>query len=94
MSLTIDTTPEIESRLQVDAAQHGMNTAEYTLNLLQRFYSPLQKPLITDAERTADWQRLLSFAGSVDSGDPHSADNDRIDADLAGEYANTHEDRA
>jgi hypothetical protein len=34
------------------------------------------------------WRR---FAGSVQSGDPHSADNDRIDADLAREYGATHE---
>jgi hypothetical protein len=28
----------------------------------------------------------------VASGDPHSADNERIDAHLAGEYGSTHED--
>ncbi|MCY3023327.1 MAG: hypothetical protein NTW87_30480 [Planctomycetota bacterium] len=32
------------------------------------------------------------FIGAVNSGDPHSADNDRIDADLAREYENTHEE--
>lgn len=30
----------------------------------------------------------------MDSGDPNSADNERIDADLAREYGNDHEDRA
>ena len=30
---------------------------------------------------------VRSFFGIWDSGDPHSADNDRIDADLAREYA-------
>ena len=34
------------------------------------------------------WRR---YAGAIHSGDPHSADNDRIDADLAREYLNTHE---
>ncbi|HKS08539.1 MAG TPA: DUF2281 domain-containing protein [Pyrinomonadaceae bacterium] len=32
-----------------------------------------------------------SFFGVWDSGDPHSADNDRIDNDLAREFASPHE---
>lgn len=36
----------------------------------------------------ADWR---GFAGAVDSGDPRSSDNDRIDADLAREYGSTRE---
>jgi hypothetical protein len=34
---------------------------------------------------------VRSFFGIWDSGDPSSANNDRIDADLAREYANSHE---
>ena len=34
---------------------------------------------------------VRSFFGVWDSGDPRSADNDRIDADLAREYASSHE---
>jgi len=34
---------------------------------------------------------VSSFFGIWDSGDPHSADNDRIDADLAREYAGSPE---
>ena len=34
---------------------------------------------------------VRSFFGIWDSGDPHSADNDRIDADLAREYAGSPE---
>jgi hypothetical protein len=33
---------------------------------------------------------VRSLFGSWDSGDPHSADNDRIDSDLADEYENSH----
>ncbi len=36
----------------------------------------------------ADWRR---FSGIIDSGDPRSSDNDRIDADLAGEYGSPRE---
>lgn len=34
---------------------------------------------------------VRSFFGLWDSGDPRSADNDRIDADLVREYASSHE---
>ena len=34
---------------------------------------------------------VRSFFGIWDSGDPRSGDNDGIDADLAHEYANSHE---
>lgn len=34
---------------------------------------------------------VRSFFGIWDSGDSHSADNDRIDADLAREYTSSHE---
>jgi hypothetical protein len=33
---------------------------------------------------------VSSFFGIWDSGDAHSADNDRIDRDLTHEYTNTH----
>jgi hypothetical protein len=35
--------------------------------------------------------RLHRFAGAIDSGDPHSSDNDRIDADLARAYGATND---
>jgi hypothetical protein len=35
---------------------------------------------------------LEQFFGCWDSGDENSADNERIDADLAREYASTHDD--
>jgi len=35
---------------------------------------------------------ITKFFGTFDSGDPNSADNERIDADLARAYADNHED--
>jgi hypothetical protein len=46
----------------------------------------------TDEDERITLARLLPFCGAVSSGDPHSADNDRIDADLAAEYAATHDE--
>lgn len=46
-------------------------------------------PVSGDASDAGD--RLRRFAGSVNGGDPRSADNDRIDADLARAYEATHD---
>ncbi|HZN68894.1 MAG TPA: hypothetical protein VFB66_26680 [Tepidisphaeraceae bacterium] len=46
---------------------------------------PLKRPATADPQ---SWDRLLRHMGAVDSGDPHAADNERIDTDLAREYGN------
>lgn len=43
---------------------------------------PEATPPVDPGRPVADWRR---FAGAIDSGDPRSSDNDRIDVDLAGE---------
>lgn len=59
---------------------------------ITRFFGAWDSAESLSAEERAQAKaRLKSFAGAVNSGDPLSADNDRIDADLAREYANTHE---
>ncbi len=40
-----------------------------------------------DGQDQRSLEALLAFAGAWDSGDPASSDNERIDADLAREYA-------
>lgn len=49
---------------------------------------------IVDAERTRiAEERFARWIGAVSSGNPHSADNEQIDADLAREYGATHDDK-
>lgn len=57
---------------------------------------PVRKPrsILTPDEREAAHKRLRQYAGAASSGDMDSANNERIDADLAREYANNHEDAA
>jgi hypothetical protein len=43
------------------------------------------------ASREKGTPSIRALFGIWDSGDPRSADNDRIDADLAREYASSHE---
>jgi len=47
----------------------------------------------TPEEIEAARQRFRSRFGSVNSGNPRSSDNAQIDADLAREYGNTHEEQ-
>ncbi len=44
-----------------------------------------RKPLSEEEKRLAE-ERFDRWIGAWDSGDPNSADNERIDADLAREY--------
>ena len=50
------------------------------------------QPVLTPEEREAAMARLSRHFGRVNSGDPDSANNERIDADLMREYDNNHED--
>lgn len=96
MSLTIETTPEVEERLRRMAELFGMNPAQYAQMVLEQSLAPPKKRRedLTDEERAEAMARLLRHAGKAHSGDPNSGDNERIDADLAREYGSTHEESA
>ena len=53
----------------------------------------LKRSRLADAKREKEngTTSVRSFFGVWDSGDPRSADNDRIDNDLAREYGSSHE---
>jgi predicted transcriptional regulator len=67
------------------AAERG-RPAEEILAEMKAKMRPKPRPPLSEAERQAALAELLKHAGAVDSGDPNSGDNDRIDADLAREY--------
>ena len=60
--------------------------------------SPADRPRAGEAPRGPDpagaWERLRRHAGAVRGGDPSASDNERIDADLAREYGDTHDEAA
>jgi hypothetical protein len=83
------TAEEVEAVLRKTAAAIAARTGEAPEEIIARIDARIRATPgtdRTDQERRADWQRLEEFFGCFDSGDPHSADNDRIDADLAREY--------
>jgi hypothetical protein len=73
------------------AAETG-RPADEILAEMKANLRPKPRPALSDEERQAALAELMKFAGAVASGDPHSSDNERIDADLAREYLNTHDE--
>jgi len=74
---------ELCRRLGVgDGIRASRETAETADAQRGAWRRPRPRPQLTEREWEAARQRLLGFAGAVSSGDPRSADNERIDADL------------
>ena len=91
MSITIDIAPEKEEKLKTRAKRNGKSdVAEYVKELIERDLMPPPSSL-SDAERAVDDRRLEGCIVSL--GSPTGIDNDGIDADLAREYAATHDDK-
>ena len=56
--------------------------------------APKPRPKRSAEEEEAARKRLERHFGAVNSGNPRSADNEQIDADLASEYGRTHDEEA
>ncbi len=52
----------------------------------------IKKSEMSEAEARLAEEHFARWVGSVDSGNPNSANNEQIDADLAREYGATHDD--
>jgi urease accessory protein UreE len=90
-TLTFEIPDELYKVFEEKAAREGRATEAVALEWLARtVYRP--RPKLTEEERREAAERLRRHAGAVSSGDPLSADNDRIDADLAREYGDPHEE--
>ena len=90
--LTFELQDEIYEVLQQMAKKSGRPVEELALKWLAQ-YTPRRRLRLTDEEAKAAEQRFRSHFGAVSSGNPRSADNEQIDADLMEEYASTHEEK-
>lgn len=90
-TLTFEIPNELYEVFEQRAAREGRTTESVALEWLAH-HAPKPRPKLSDEERQAALDELLQFAGAANSGDPRSADNDRIDEDLAREYASAHEE--
>jgi hypothetical protein len=89
-SLSIELPDEISDAIQATARKTGQPPQQLALEWLTR-QAPRARPKLPPAELEAARQRLRRHFGAVKSGNPQSADNDQIDADLVREYENPHE---
>jgi hypothetical protein len=83
--LTLELAEEVYRPLARTAAASGQSLEEWALDRLRRY-------AMSPEERAAALARLLQHAGAVDLGRPTGAANEDIDADLAREYGDSHED--
>ena len=83
--LTIDVPDEVYLGLEQLAPTLGVSTEEAAAELLRQ-YAPRPRAIGAMTEEEA-WERMLRYAGDFDSGDPNSADNDKIDRDLIADYS-------
>ena len=90
-SLTLQIGDELYAVFERTAEEEGRTVEEVAIEWLAQ-HGPKTPPRLTPEERRAARAQLLRFKGAVNSGDPHSADNERIDADLAHDYTQAHEE--
>lgn len=77
--------PEVQAVAHALAARKGGTADQHA----QVWWTSLAPKTLSDPTQEAQMQaeqKVKSYFGSIDSGDPHSADNDRIDTDLARHY--------
>lgn len=91
-TLTFEVSDELFAALQQIAAKTGTTPGSLALQWLA-LYARAHRQELSDEERHAARERLMRYAGAVDSGDPRSADNERIEQDLTREYARPHDDQ-
>jgi hypothetical protein len=89
--LILELPDELYKPLVKSAEAVGQPLNEWILACLR----PLaQRPVLSEHERETAMAELMAFAGCVNSGEENAADNERIDADLARAYGDTHEEEA
>lgn len=88
--ITITLPDEVYQPLLEAAQEQGRTPEEIAAQRLARTLSS-RKTLDAEAAQIAE-ARFARHIGAVNSGDPRSADNDRIDADLAREYGSAHDE--
>ena len=90
-SLTYEISDELFEAFRQMAGKTGSSPEALALEWLAR-RTAIKSRQLSEEEKRVGLQQLMRHSGAVDSGDPRSADNERIDADLAREYTLTHDE--
>lgn len=90
-SLTLELSEQVFVAIQRQAQVIGISPAQLAATLLERQFPQAFKLFLDDAEKNAARARFERHFGTLALGDSTDLDNESIDADLAREYASTHE---
>ena len=88
-SLILELSDDTWSALRYRAQALGISPAEIAAASLEKQFNDSRLPDVV--AKQALRERLSRHFGEVDLGFPTGAENERIDAELAAEYASTHD---
>src|SRR5207302_7845108 len=93
-TLTLEVNDQVYETIRRQAEAAGTSPAQLAVAALeQRFNGSLKKAdMRSEAEKQAARERFERHFGSVNLGAPTGIDNESIDADLAREYGDSHEE--
>ena len=96
-TLTLELSDEVYTAIRHHAETAGTSPAHWIATTLEQQYGHVREGQNADAQRTeaekqAARERFERHFGEVDLGYATGVDNEQIDADLAREYAATHEE--
>lgn len=84
-TLVLEIPDDVYSSVQKQAESKGSTTENVVLEVVLKNFSKSNGNL-SGQEKSDALKELMKFAGAVNGGNPRSADNEQIDADLAAEY--------
>ncbi len=84
-TITLEIPDEVFSSFQKLAASKGETAEKFVLEIVLKNF-PKANGSLSEQEKSDALKDLMRFSGAVNSGNPRSADNEQIDADLAAEY--------
>ena len=95
-TLTLELSDEVYTAIRHHAETAGTSPAHWIATTLERQYGDVRewqgaRTQRTEAEKQVARERFERHFGEVDLGYATGVDNEQIDADLAREYAATHE---
>ncbi|NET35226.1 MAG: hypothetical protein F6K19_24895 [Cyanothece sp. SIO1E1] len=91
-TLTLELNDQIFTAIQRQAEMIGIPPEHLAANLLEQQFAPVFKLLLTEVEKETARAKFEHHFGSINLGYATNVDNESIDADLAREYASTHEE--
>jgi hypothetical protein len=90
-NLTLELSEQVFAAIQRQAQAIGISPAQLAAILLERQFPQAFKLLLDASEQNVAQAKFERHFGTLEVGGSTGLDNESIDADLAREYASTHE---